>query len=109
MNSPNSQCFSSEESFKSLKEMQAHQPLLLKQSILVVKKGFIPLKRHVTLAAPRTIQEVLQVFEACFVTDPYQGTINILTFSNPNKSNSLVGSNHTRSILKRSSTNNFII
>lgn len=47
--------------------------LLLQQSSLVIKRGLLSTRRFVTLAAPRNMNEVQQVFEACFVKNEFEG------------------------------------
>ncbi|KAJ3306595.1 hypothetical protein HDV03_004724 [Kappamyces sp. JEL0829] len=50
--------------------MQA-EGFLFKQGFLSVRKGLLAHKRHVTLTAPITMDNVQTVFETLFVTDPY--------------------------------------
>ena len=44
---------------------------LFRKGYLQVKRGLISFKRHVTLTAPLNIGQVQQVFESCFIMDPF--------------------------------------
>lgn len=59
----------SKQSTNQLNKMQ--EDFLFKQGYLNVKRGLISFKRHVTLAAPTSMNHVQKVFETCFIADPY--------------------------------------